>query len=40
MGVYRDLESVPDTLEKAYREAKDSPEDSVTIPFDQEVRAG
>lgn len=40
MGVYRDLESVPDTLEKAYREAKDSPEDSVMIPLDQEARAG
>jgi len=28
MGVYRDLEEVPATLESAYREAKDSPEPS------------
>ena len=28
MGVYRDLEEVPATLESAYREAKDSPEAS------------
>ena len=32
MGVYRDLESVPATLESAYQEAKDSPEASVTVP--------
>jgi hypothetical protein len=40
MGVYRDLESVPAALESAYREAKDSPEASVTVPLDQKISAG
>jgi len=40
MGVYRDLESVPATLESAYQEAKDSPEASVTAPLDQKISAG
>ena len=40
LGVYRDLESVPAALESAYREAKDSPEASVTVPLDQKISAG
>ena len=40
MGVYRDLESVPATLESAYQEAKDSPEASVVVPLDQKISAG
>ncbi|OBA91685.1 cell division protein DivIVA [Mycobacteriaceae bacterium 1482268.1] len=40
MEVYRDLDSVPATLESAYREAKDSPDASVIVPLEQEVRAG
>ncbi len=34
MGVYRDLEAVPATLESAYQEAKNSPESSVAMPLD------
>ena len=34
MGVYRDLEAVPATLEATYQEAKNSPEASVAVPLD------
>jgi cell division septum initiation protein DivIVA len=37
MGVYRDLESVPATLESAYRELKDSDEENAETPSDQKV---
>ena len=37
MGVYRDLESVPATLESAYRELKDANEASAESPSDQKV---
>ena len=40
MGVYRDLEAVPATLELAYQEAKNSPEASVVVPLDQKISAG
>ena len=40
MGVYRDLEAVPATLESAYQEAKNSPEASVAVPLDQKISAG
>jgi cell division septum initiation protein DivIVA len=40
MGVYRDLESVPATLESAYREAKNATEASAEARSDQEVSAG
>ena len=41
MGVYRDLEAVPATLESAYQEAeKNSPEASVVVPLDQKISAG
>ena len=40
MGVYRDLEAVPATLESAYQEAKNSPEAHVVLPFDQKISAG
>lgn len=39
MGVYRDLESVPATLESAYRELKDAQEASAEAPSDQKVSA-
>ena len=39
MGVYRDLESVPATLESAYRELKDAQEASAETPSDQTVSA-
>ena len=39
MGVYRDLEAVPATLESAYQEAKNSPEASVVVPLDQKISA-
>jgi cell division septum initiation protein DivIVA len=39
MGVYRDLESVPATLESAYRELKDADEASVEASSDQNVSA-
>jgi cell division septum initiation protein DivIVA len=39
MGVYRDLESVPATLETAYRELKDADEASAEAPSDQKVSA-
>jgi cell division septum initiation protein DivIVA len=37
MGVYRDLEGVPATLEAAYQEAKNPPEDSAEAPSDEKV---
>src|SRR4051794_7039644 len=40
MGVYRDLEAVPATLEAAYQEAKNSPEANVLVPLDQKISAG
>src|SRR6478609_712312 len=40
MGVYRDLEAVPATLESAYQEAENSPEASVVVPLDQKISAG
>lgn len=40
MGVYRDLEEVPATLEAAHREAKDSPEADVEALPDREAKAG
>jgi cell division septum initiation protein DivIVA len=39
MGVYRDLESVPATLESAYRELKDADEASAEASSDQKVSA-
>jgi cell division septum initiation protein DivIVA len=39
MGVYRDLESVPATLEAAYRELKDADEASAEASSDQKVSA-
>jgi cell division septum initiation protein DivIVA len=39
MGVYRDLESVPATLESAYRELKDANEASAESSSDQKVSA-
>lgn len=35
MGVYRDLEGVPATLESAYQERKNPPEASVVVPLAQ-----
>jgi cell division septum initiation protein DivIVA len=40
VGVYRDLESVPATLESAYRELKDADEESAETPSDEKVSAG
>ncbi len=40
MGVYRDLESVPATLESAYREVKNAAEASAEAPSDEKVSAG
>ena len=40
MGVYRDLETIPATLESAYQGAKSSPETSVVVPLDQKISAG
>jgi hypothetical protein len=40
MGVYRDLEGVPATLEAAYREAKSSPEAHTEALPDREAKAG
>ena len=40
MGVYRDLESVPATLESAYREVKNATEASAEAPSDEKVSAG
>jgi cell division septum initiation protein DivIVA len=37
MGVYRDLEAVPATLESAYQELKNPPETSVVAPSDQKT---
>jgi cell division septum initiation protein DivIVA len=40
MGVYRDLEGVPATLETAYQELKNPPEESSAAPSDEKVSAG
>jgi cell division septum initiation protein DivIVA len=40
MGVYRDLEAVPATLESAYEERKNLPEASDLMPADQKVSMG
>jgi DivIVA domain-containing protein len=40
MGVYRDLDAVPATLEQAYQELKNPPEESVLVASGQEVSAG
>jgi cell division septum initiation protein DivIVA len=40
MGVYRDLEGVPATLETAYQELKNPPEESSAAPSDEKVTAG
>ncbi|MGE5697417.1 MAG: DivIVA domain-containing protein [Candidatus Sericytochromatia bacterium] len=41
MGVYRDLEAVPATLESAYQEQENPPEEaSVVMPLDQKISAG
>ena len=40
MGVYRDLEPVPATLESAYQERKNPPDTSVVVPLDQNISAG
>ncbi len=40
MGVYRDLEAVPATLESAYQGARNSPEASVVVPLDQKISTG
>lgn len=40
MGVYRDLESVPATLESAYREAKNPREADIAAPLDEKISAG
>ncbi len=39
-GVYRDLESVPDALEAAYREHRNSPEADVVVPLGEKVSTG
>jgi DivIVA domain-containing protein len=40
MGVYRDLDGVPDALESAYQERKNPPEAGVMVPLDQKVSTG
>ena len=40
MGVYRDLDAVPDALESAYQERKNPPEAGVMVPLDQKVSTG
>ena len=40
MGVYRNLEAVPATLESAYQERKNPPEASVVVPLDQKISTG
>jgi cell division septum initiation protein DivIVA len=40
MGVYRDLESVPATLESAYHEVKNATEASAEAPSEETVNAG
>lgn len=40
MGVYRDLEAVPASLETAYHELKNPPEDGVVMPLDHNVSTG
>ena len=40
MGVYRDLEAVPATLESAYQERKNPPEASVVVPLRPENQHG
>jgi len=38
MRIYRDLETVPATLESAYQERKNAPEASVVVPLDQKIK--
>ncbi len=40
MDVYRDLESVPATLESAYQELKDPPESNIVVSLDKKVSTG
>jgi cell division septum initiation protein DivIVA len=40
MGVYRDLEAVPATLESAYRDVKNAAEASAEAPSNEKVSAG
>ncbi len=40
IGVYRDLEAVPDALEEAYQERKDQPEAGTVVPLGQKVSTG
>jgi len=40
MGVYRDLEGVPATLETAYQEVKNPPEESSAAPPDEKATTG
>jgi cell division septum initiation protein DivIVA len=40
MGVYRDLDAVPATLERAYQELKNPPEGSALVALGQEISAG
>jgi cell division septum initiation protein DivIVA len=40
MGVYRDLEAVPGTLELAYQEGKNPPDASVVVPLEQKISTG
>ena len=40
MGVYRNLEAVPATLESAYQERKNPPEASVVVLLDQKISTG
>jgi cell division septum initiation protein DivIVA len=40
MGVYRNLEAVPATLESAYHERKNPPEASVVVPLDPKISTG
>lgn len=40
MGVYRDLEAVPGTLESAYQEQKNLPDASVVVPLNQKISTG
>lgn len=40
MGVYRDLETVPDALESAYQERQNSADADVVVPLDEKVSTG
>lgn len=40
MGVYRDLEAVPGTLESAYQERENPPDAGVVVPLDQKISTG